>query len=151
MRRSERILKIVVALTFATAGVLKVLHPAEFALSLARFRMIPPGMLGALAIVLPWVEIVAAVALFVPNYREAALRTLMALLGAFTAFLVTAIALGTAVSCGCYGTAGALNNRPGIGVLRNVCLMILVFVLIRLHRKPTSPAAPASTASGTGR
>ena len=149
MTRTDRALQIVLAIAFLAAGVLKILDPATFAVSIARLRMVPMDVVGPLAILLPWVEVVTAAALFLPKYRDPALKLLLAMLGAFTLVLGIALVRGTAASCGCFGKGDGLLNRADVALLRNAVLIALAVFLVR--RKPTSPAAPSSTASGTGR
>ena len=149
MTRIERWVPFVLGTAFLAAGVLKVADLHAFAVSIARLRIVPLAVVGPAAILLPWIEIVAAVALFVPGYRSAAAKLLLAMLGVFTAVLAIAFARGTAGSCGCFGKADAVLNRADVALVRNVLLIGLA--LVALRRQPTSPAAPASPASGTGR
>jgi hypothetical protein len=149
LTRIDRVLPIVLAIAFLAAGVLKIADPAVFAVSIARLRMIPMEAVGAVAILLPWIEVTAAVALFVPKYRDAAAKLILGLLGAFTLILSIALLRGAAGSCGCFGKADGFLNRADVAVVRNAILIALAVALIR--RKPTSPAAPASPASDTGR
>ena len=148
MSRTERALSIVLAAVFATAGILKILDPMAFAASIARLRLLPDPMVGATAILLPWVELVAAGALFVPSYRPAAIRLLLGLLAAFTTLLGLGLWMGSPDSCGCFGGLGLLN-RADLGLVRNLALLGLAAFLLRRESKSTSPAGPASPASGT--
>ena len=148
MSRTERALSIVLAAVFAAAGILKILDPMSFAASIARLRLLPDWMVGATAIVLPWVELVAAGALFVPSYRAAGIRLLLGLLVAFTTLLGLGLWIGSPDSCGCFGGLGFLN-RADVGMVRNLVLLGVAAFLLR--RKPISPAGPASPASGTSR
>jgi hypothetical protein len=148
LSRTERALSIVLAAVFAAAGILKILDPMSFAASIARLRLLPDWMVGATAIVLPWIELVAAGALFVPLYRAAATRLLLGLLAAFTTLLGIGLWMGSPDSCGCFGGVAVLN-RADLGVVRNLVLLILVAILLR--RKPTDPEGPASPASDTSR
>lgn len=149
LTRIERVLQIVLATAFLAAGGLKIADPAVFAVSIARLRMIPMEAIGAVAILLPWVELTAAVALFFPKYRDAAAKLLLGLLGAFTLILGIALLRGTGGSCGCFGKADGFLNRADVALVRNAVLIAVAVALIR--RKPTSPASPVSPASGTGR
>jgi putative oxidoreductase len=149
LTRTDRGLQIVLGVAFLGAGVLKIVDPAAFAVSIARLRMVPMEFVGAVAILLPWIEVATAGALFVPKYRDPAVKLLLALLGAFTLILAIALLRGTAGSCGCFGKGDGFLNRTDVAVARNAVLIALAVVLLR--RKPTSPAGPASTASGTGR
>lgn len=149
MTRIERLIPALLGVVFLAAGLLKVYDPAAFALSIARLRILPMALVGPAAILLPWVEIVAAVAAFLPRTREAAVKLLLGMLVLFTAVLAIAFAAGTAASCGCFGKADFILNRPELTLVRNVTMIAVA--LLWLRAKPTSPAAPASPASDTGR
>ena len=148
MTRTERLVPFALGLVFLAAGILKIVDPLAFAVSIARLRIVPMALVGPTAILIPWIEVVAAVALFVPGYRDAALRLLLGMLVLFTAILGIGLLRGAA-SCGCFGKADSLLNRADVALARNVALIALAVLAVR--RKPTSPAAPASPASDTGR
>ena len=63
MSRIDRGLEIALGLVFLAAGVLKIADPAGFAVSLALMKTLPAFLLGPVAILLPWVEVVAGLAL----------------------------------------------------------------------------------------
>ena len=131
MSRTDRAIPFALGLAFLLAGVLKIVDPLAFAVSIARLRMAPMALVGPVAILLPWLEVVAAVALFFPNYREAALRLLLSLLTVFTAILGIALIRGTAASCGCFGSGDGFLNRADVALARNVVLLALTVVLLR--------------------
>jgi len=148
LSRTERAVSIVLAAVFAAAGILKILDPMSFAASIARLRLLPDSIVGTTAIVLPWVELVAAGALFVPSYRAAAIRLLLGLLAAFTTLLGLGLWMGSPDSCGCFGGVAVLN-RADLGLVRNLALLGLAAFLLR--RETTCRAEPASPASGASR
>jgi uncharacterized membrane protein YphA (DoxX/SURF4 family) len=149
LNRIDRVLELALGLAFLTAGILKVLDPAEFAVSLAGLRLLPPGLIGATAILLPWVEIVAGLALIATRrYRDAAEWLLLGLLALFTLILAVSMARVSAGSCGCFGSGIAILNRPDVGLARNAILIAVAAALIvRRRRSLTSgrsgPASPA--------
>jgi putative oxidoreductase len=147
LTRIERLVPIVLGAVFLAAGILKILDPHAFAVSIARLRIVPMALVGPVAILLPWIEIVGALALFQPKLRDAALKLLLGMLGLFTIVLAIGLARGGA-SCGCFGTADSVFNRPEVALVRNALLIALAVLALR---RTTSPAGPASTASGTGR
>jgi len=85
------------------AGALKVGHSAELASNIAGFRLLPPDVIGPLAVALPYVE------LLLGGYLIAGLFTKVVAVIAVVQFLAYAGAIGSAVlrhipvSCGCFG------------------------------------------------
>ncbi len=139
MSRADLVLRAVASLVFLVAGVMKVLSPAGFALSIARLQILPGGLVGTAAILLPWVEITAGVALLaLPSHRAAARWILGALLVVFSVALVVALARGIS-TCGCFGTDGGLLERPAAALVRNALLMAALLLTGR-----AGPASPAS-------
>ena len=148
MTRIERAVPWILGIVFLAAGILKIVDPLAFAVSIARLRLLPMTVVGPVAILLPWIEVVAAVALLVPGYRDAALKLLLGMLVLFTAILGIGLLRG-ATSCGCFGKADSVFNRADVALARNVLLIALAALALR--RKTTCPASPASPASDTGR
>ena len=143
MIRIEKPARVILGLAFLAAGVLKVVDPMAFALSIARMQIAPKAAIGAAAIVLPWIEIVAGAALLAwPPGRSAALAIVGALLVAFSAALVIALARGTSTSCGCFGVEGGILARPGAALARNLLLGALAVLLATSFRR-SGPASPA--------
>jgi len=73
------------------AGVLKVGHPAELASSIAGFRILPPDVVGPIAVALPYVELLLGAYLIAGLFT----RTIAAIVAA--QFLLYAGAIGSAV------------------------------------------------------
>ena len=54
------LLRIATGSAFLSAGVLKILNPARFADSINNYRLLPHELINPAAILLPWIELVAA-------------------------------------------------------------------------------------------
>jgi uncharacterized membrane protein YphA (DoxX/SURF4 family) len=98
------------------AGVLKIGHSAELASAIAGFRLLPPAIVGPLAVALPFIE------LLLGSYLIAGLftKTIAAIVAA--QFILYAGAIGSAVvrhipaSCGCFGpNDSAAADWPHVG------------------------------------
>jgi len=147
LSKTDRLIPYFLGLVFVAAGVLKIVDPAAFAFSIARLRLTPMGLVGPLAILLPWVELVTGLALYIPRLQIAACRLALAMLIGFTAILAIAHLRGTAAACGCFGSSDSFWNKPEVTFLRNIPLIALAFQWRRwMRREPTSPATPASPA-----
>jgi len=89
------------ALVFLYAGAVKLADPALFAVTIEAYGLVPEGLLMPVAIILPALEVLAAIGLF---FDLRGSLTLMAVLMAiFIAVLGYGLWMGLAVDCGCFG------------------------------------------------
>jgi uncharacterized membrane protein len=88
------------AATFLVSGVDKALHPADFAATVGRMSLLPPGV-ARLAPLLGYVETGLGAALLLPRTRMASLSAVCALLLLFCATTVALLARDYAGNCGC--------------------------------------------------
>ncbi len=103
METAVLILRVLLGGLLLVAGALKVGHPAELAATIASFRLLPAGIVGPLALALPYAE------LLLGAYLVAGLFTRNVATIAAVQFLCYAAAVGSAVArhipanCGCFG------------------------------------------------
>ena len=95
--------RVMVGGLLVATGALKVGHPAALAAAVASFRLLPPAVVGPMALALPYVE------LLVGLYLLAGLFTQIAAVVAAVQFLAYGSAVASAVvrhipaGCGCFG------------------------------------------------
>ena len=99
--------QIALGLLFLAAALAKIGDPASLAREVHNFRLVPLWSEHLVAITLPWVELVAGLALVLGVRARAGAWVAGALLLAFTAGVALAMARGLNFECGCFGTAGA--------------------------------------------
>jgi len=120
---------------FLIAGVTKAYDPAGFATEIQNYHLVPwlGGVL--LSLYLPWVEIFAGGALLLKRFERGALLLISAMLIAYCAALISAMARGLNIDCGCFGR---LISSTGIAwaLIRNAGLMILTGILWIFGRAP---------------
>lgn len=127
--------RLVLAGLFLYAGVLKALAPAAFAADIANFRLLPLFASGLLAVYLPWLELLAAGALFFRRWRAGAALVLAFLGAVFLGALALARIRGLDITCGCFGHTG--SGEGGVSwwlLLRNVGLLALALLVVRSER-----------------
>lgn len=116
-----------VSAAFAFAGTLKLQDPASFANDIRNYRLLSPWAAAALALYLPWLELVLAVGLLTPRLRAAARMLTLSLLVLFCVALVSVLARGLDLRCGCFGsTADGGGVTVGWALVRNVGLIALL-------------------------
>ena len=98
------------------AGGLKVGHPADLASAIAGFRLLPPAIVGPLAVALPYLE------LLLGGYLIAGLFTRIVAVISAAQFCIYAGAVASAVArhipagCGCFGPGDtAVADWPHVG------------------------------------
>jgi putative oxidoreductase len=96
-----RALEVLLGGLFVYAGLVKCLHPFEFAEAVLAYRLLPESLVGAAAAVLPWVEMAAGLLLVTGLKRRSALLLLAALLGGFLAVILITLGRGLKIDCGC--------------------------------------------------
>lgn len=119
-------LRCLLAGLFLAAAAGKIQDPLAFADSIAAYEMIPwkPGI-TLLALTLPVFEILLAVLLITGMWLRAALLGSGWLTAVFTVALVSAMARGLEIDCGCFGESAILNLAPGWAVARNAVILLL--------------------------
>ena len=99
-----------VAGVYLAAGVPKILDLEQFALDIYRYQILPSSLINITAILLPFIEVVAAVTLLlIPRYRDAAAFVLTGLTAVFTLAIVSAMVRGLDISCGCFSTESPIT------------------------------------------
>lgn len=129
MKRSLTfICRIIIAGIFLYAGIGKIADPSSFADSVAAYRILPRELVNAFALVLPWTEVLAACALFLPALRRQGALVLTGLCTIFILAVISAMARGLNIDCGCFAKA---STAVGARVLaRDVVLLAMCVVLM---------------------
>jgi len=108
------VFRLVLGGLFIYAGVVKVLDPLDFAQNIRNYRLVGQSLSFIAAIVLPWLEILAGVALAAGSWKRASALIISGLLVFFILLTLVTIARGLDVDCGCFG---ALSRKSGFGVI----------------------------------
>jgi uncharacterized membrane protein YphA (DoxX/SURF4 family) len=93
--------RVIIALIFMWAGVVKILDPDSFAIILEAFDLLPYTWIMPVAVGLPVLEILAAVGLLFDV--RGSLSAITGLLVLFLAILFYGVWLGLDIDCGCFG------------------------------------------------
>lgn len=122
-----RVCQVAIGVLMAWAGLAKIGNLHGFAEQLHNFRMMPVPVENLIAMSLPWIELLAALALiFGVRARAGALLSAL-LLGVFTIAVFVAMGRGLDIECGCFGTSDA--TRVGWGKIgQNLAMLALAVV-----------------------
>jgi uncharacterized membrane protein YphA (DoxX/SURF4 family) len=106
----ELVSRWVLGLVFIYAGSGKILSPAVFAKALYGYGLFPAWLINPIAIILPFVELVAGLALIVGIYPRSAVSIVNALLAAFIVLLSINLIRGHEFNCGCFVLQNSAEN-----------------------------------------
>jgi putative oxidoreductase len=88
---------------FVWAGSVKLLDPSGFALDISHYRVVPEKLVPALAVFLPVLECVVALALLTRTYLRGAAWLAAGMLALFAGAMAQAKLRGIDLDCGCFG------------------------------------------------
>lgn len=100
-----RLCQIALGFLFAWSGLAKLGDIHSFAEQVHNFRIVPVAFEHLVAMTLPWIELVASLALIIGIRARSAAVLLTLLLAAFTLGVAQAMIRGLDFECGCFGTA----------------------------------------------
>lgn len=110
---SYAMVRVGLALSFLVAGIIKIQDPMTFAVTIDAFGILPGTLVLPVAVFLPVLEIIGAVALIFDIRGSLGLITLMILM--FIAVLGYGMHMGLDIDCGCYGP-GDLEGEAYAGI-----------------------------------
>ncbi len=131
-----------IAAVFLWAGTVKALDPRLFVDDVRSFQLVGDPWAAWLAMGLPWLEILTAVALLLGGWTRGACLVFTASLLLFVGVLSWAWSAGLDVSCGCFGHADNKTDYP-LALGRNTLLLAATlgaWVGWSRLRKSTAPA-----------
>jgi len=97
--------QIILGLLFLVAALAKIVDVTSLARQVHNFHLLPFWSEHLVAMTLPWIELVAGLALVLGIRPRAGAWVAGGLLAGFTVGIVLAMARGLNFECGCFGTA----------------------------------------------
>jgi len=99
--------RVAIGLVFLTAALGKIADPTAFAEQVHNYRLAPAGSENLIALTLPWIELLAGLALVLGVRPRSGAVIVFALMLLFTIAVGAAWARGLDFECGCFGKASA--------------------------------------------
>lgn len=120
---------------FVYAGAIKADDVTAFAGSIAGYQILPYFGNYLVAATLPYIEVIAGVLLLVNRRVRPAALLLAGLTLVFMAVLISVIARGLEIDCGCFGSGA--HTTPTAALLRDAGILVLAH--FTFHLRPAKP------------
>ena len=119
--------QIAIGVVFAWSGLAKLGDLHGFADQVHNFRMVPIFAENLVALSLPWIELVAALALILGIRARAGAVLVTGMLAVFTVAIIVALIRGLDIECGCFGTSDA--SRVGlVKIAENLGMLVVGWI-----------------------
>lgn len=124
--------QIALGLFFVIAALPKLVDPPSFAHMIYNYRIVPGAFVNLMALVMPWFELLAGLALILGIWTRTSAALIGALLLVFVAAISLNLARGNAIDCGCFDVTAAnksVEERLAdmrLVVLRDVGMLAMV-------------------------
>jgi len=124
------VLRLLLGLTFLFACIDKMSDPSGFAKAIANYKLVSGSLATLVATVLPWIELLCALAILFGFYSRGASMLLCLMLCAFTLAVITGLIRGLDIACGCFTLDPSVNRIGWQKVLENIGLILVSLVLL---------------------
>ena len=117
---------------FVIAAIPKIADPPSFAHMIYNYRLVPGSLINVSALVMPWVELLAGLALILGIWRAAARNVIGILLAIFIIAISINLARDNAIDCGCFNVADRGKTHEQrifdmkVDVVRDLGMLLMV-------------------------
>jgi uncharacterized membrane protein YphA (DoxX/SURF4 family) len=124
--------QIALGLFFVVAALPKLVDPPSFAHMIYNYRLVPGALVNLMALVMPWLELLAGLALILGIWTRTSAGLVGALLLVFLVAISLNLARDNAIDCGCFDVAQAnktIDERLAdmrLDILRDLGMLLMV-------------------------
>ena len=128
----------ILGLTFIYASFHKIISPADFAKIVYGYSLFPESLINLIAIMIPFLELIAGLALIIGFYPRSAAIIINGLLLAFIVVLSINLVRGHQFDCGCFSAGqNGYSSSPKVTLIRDIVYLAfgLQIVLFKGNRR----------------
>jgi uncharacterized membrane protein YphA (DoxX/SURF4 family) len=117
---------------FVIAAIPKIADPPSFAHMIYNYRLVPASLINISALVMPWVELLAGLALILGVWKVAARNLIGILLAIFIVAISINLVRDNAIDCGCFNVADRGKTHEQrifdmkVDVVRDLGMLLMV-------------------------
>lgn len=136
------LIRLAVGITFIYASFYKIIDPESFARSIWYYHMVPGSLINLMALILPWVELLAGLAVILGIWYRGAVLLVNLMTLMFIVALTSAAVRGINIDCGCFKAAKA-SSDSALNALWFDLGLILATIWLWVSRSRAWRAIPA--------
>jgi putative oxidoreductase len=117
---------------FIAAALPKIADPPSFAHMIYNYRILPGGLINISALVMPWVELLAGLALVIGVWKRPARWLIAAMLVTFIIAISINLLRDNAIDCGCFDVSSAGKTHEErikdmwLVIVRDIGMLLMV-------------------------
>ena len=127
------ICRVILGGIFFLAGFAKIPDPASFLMTMRGFRIFPDLLERFFAVFIPWLELILGLCLLTGLLYRAAALLFALLISGFTVAILSVMARGIEIDCGCFGLFADYLNLPDAAdykaVIRNIVFLAMAHII----------------------
>lgn len=126
---------------FVVAALPKIVDPPSFAHMIYNYRILPGVLVNLMALAMPWVELLAGLALLFGFWRGTARSIIGSMLAVFIVAISINLLRGNAIDCGCFDMSAAGKSHDEriadmhLVVLRDLGMLLMIAQLWYADRR----------------
>lgn len=136
--------RLIVGALFVYTGWTKIIDPPTFLKEVRAYELLPVALTNSLALALPWLEVLAGLALISGLWRREGRWLLAGMLVVFVVAKAIVMAQGRRIDCGCVPTSSFLHFlfNGAMGLVTNIVLLAMLALEAWQERRRRPPAQP---------
>lgn len=117
------LVRLAVGVAFIWASAYKIIEPGTFAKSIWYYHMVPGSLINLMALILPWLELIAGVCLIVGVLYRGSVIAVNGMTIVFILAISSAIYRGIDIDCGCFKAAQSSGDNAWESLLWDFLLI----------------------------
>lgn len=122
--------RVFVGFVFVFASIDKVAQPDDFVVSIANYKLIPPGIDTLTATVLPWVELLCGLGILAGVFFRGSSLLACVLSLMFALAVASALIRGLDIACGCFSQDPSVGKINWEKLAENILLVAFSLFLL---------------------
>lgn len=132
-KRTQIVLRILIAAIFILSSSTKLFHPAKLADSIDNYRIVPDLLKFTImpaAYIIPWLQLICAIMILIDLYARTSALILSGLLAFFTVAIAQAWARKIEIECGCFDMLIEWGEKVGSqAVIRDLLFLSMTLAV----------------------